>query len=73
MTIENTHKKLLTSKEAAIYLNCAANSLKASRSTGRLLSTDAPTYLKIGVSIRYKLSTLDKWLEQFTEQKNTAQ
>lgn len=68
-----TTANLLTSKEAATYLNCAANSLKASRTTGRLFSTDAPAYLKIGITIRYKIDTLDKWLSQFTEQQNTAQ
>ena len=69
----NIKKNLLTSNEAAIYLCCSANSLKTSRVTGQLLSVAAPAYLKMGVTIRYKLSTLDKWLEQFTEQKNTAQ
>lgn len=66
-------KNLLANKEAATYLSCASNSLKLSRSTGQLFSTQAPAYLKMGISVRYKISTLDEWLSQFSEIKNTAQ
>ena len=66
-------KNLLANKEAATYLGCAANSLKLSRSTGVLFKKPAPTYLKMGSSVRYKIVTLDKWLDQFAEQSNTAQ
>ncbi len=67
-------KTLLTSKEAAIYLGCAPNTVKLSRSTGQLLSVKAPAYLKMGnKAIRYKLATLEAWLSQFEEQANTAQ
>lgn len=66
--------KLLDSKQASNYLGCGPNSLKVSRSSGILYGVRAPAYLKIGnKSIRYKISTLDEWLEQFTEQNNTAQ
>ena len=66
-------KEILTSKEAAVYLGCALNSLKLSRSTGLLFSVRAPAYMKMGYSVRYNLSTLDAWLSQFTEKQNTAQ
>lgn len=66
-------KTLLANKEAAIYLGCAANSLKLSRSTGQLFSAPAPAYLKMGYSVRYKITTLDEWLDQFTEKQNTVQ
>ena len=66
-------KNLLANKEAATYLGCAPNSLKLSRSTGQLFSVAAPAYLKMGFSVRYKITTLDEWLDQFAEQSNTAQ
>ena len=64
--------KLINTKEAAMYLGCSVSSLKTSRSTGKLLSVDAPVYRKIGYAVRYKLGTLDSWLQQFNEQNNTA-
>lgn len=69
----NIKKNLLASKEAAIYLSCAPNSLKISRSTGQLFGVQAPAFLKMGFSVRYKIATLDDWLSQFAEKSNTAQ
>ena len=66
-------KNLLANKEAATYLGCAPNSLKLSRSTGLLFSVPAPAFVKMGKTVRYKVSTLDTWLDQFPEQQNTAQ
>ena len=66
-------KSILSNKEASQYLNCASNSLKQSRSTGTLFGVQAPAYIKLGFNIRYKLSTLDDWLNQFKEQLNTSQ
>jgi len=64
-----------TTKDAAAYLGCcSSNSIKQSRHTGILLGVDAPAYIKIGGwAVVYKKETLDQWLDQFTEQNNTAQ
>lgn len=67
------HMHILSNKEAASYIGCAPNSLKQSRVTGQLFSLPAPAFLKMGSSIRYKVTTLDEWLSQFSEKKNTAQ
>ena len=66
-------RQLVSNKEASQYIGCAANSLKQSRVTGQLFGVQAPAFLKMGYNIRYKLTTLDKWLSQFTEKQNTAQ
>ena len=66
-------QELISTKDAAIYLGCAYTTLKQSRASGLLFSVQAPAYLKMGAAVRYKLSTLDEWLKQFTEQLNTAQ
>lgn len=66
-------KSVLPNKEAAVYIGCAPNSLKQSRVTGQLFGVQAPAFLKMGVSVRYKIGTLDDWLDQFAEQSNTAQ
>ena len=66
-------KQNLSNKEASLYIGCAPNSLKQSRVTGLLFGVPAPAFLKMGYNIRYKVSTLDEWLSQFTEKKNTAQ
>lgn len=64
----------LTTKEAAAYLDCAAITLHQSRCSGRLFGMSAPPYIKRGKNGRvfYKLSTLEKFLSQFTERANTA-
>lgn len=66
-------KSILSNKEASLYLSCASSSLKQSRSTGTLFGIQAPAYIKLGFNIRYKLTTLDSWLDQFAEQLNTSQ
>ena len=66
-------KQNLSNKEASTYLGCAPNTLKQSRVTGTLFGVQAPAFLKMGYNIRYKLTTLDNWLSQFTEKQNTAQ
>jgi len=67
------YKKFLSSIDASTHIGCAANSLKQSRSTGMLMGVKAPAYLKIGYNIRYKVSTLDDWLDQFEEQLSTSE
>lgn len=64
-------KQLYTSHEAANYLAVPENSLRLSRMQGErgqlLLGVPAPSFLKIGRSIRYKKEALDNWLEQFEQ------
>lgn len=63
----------LTNKEAAEYIGCAPSTLKQSRSSEKLFGKVPPKHLKMGTSVRYKLSTLDEWMSQFTERSNTMQ
>jgi len=67
-------KTLLTTKEAAAYLDCAAITLYQSRCSGTLFGMSAPPYIKRGKNGRvfYKLSTLKKFNAQFKERANTA-
>ncbi|MBE0470216.1 MAG: helix-turn-helix domain-containing protein [Methyloprofundus sp.] len=60
------------SKEAAKYLGVAETTLKQSRSTGTLFGIATPTYKKVGHSVIYEFSSLDKWLDALPEYKNTA-
>ena len=66
-------KTLVSTKEGAVYIGCSHNSLRISRMTGKLFSVQSPAFIKMGSTVRYKLSTLDVWLSQFEEQANTAQ
>lgn len=69
----NFNKPILSNSEAAAYLCFAPSTLKRSRSTGILAGVDAPPFLRLNGNIRYKKSSLDVWLSQFVEYKNTAQ
>jgi excisionase family DNA binding protein len=51
--------RLLTADEAADYLGLAKQTLAAWRMTGK-----GPSAIKLGRSIRYKLSTINAWLAQ---------
>ncbi len=59
--------ELMKEKDAAEYLGWSRSSLKQSRVTGKLAGVASPKYVKIGYSVRYKLSTLKEWLKQFDE------
>lgn len=59
-------------KEAAKYLGVAETTLKQSRSTGTLFGIATPAYKKVGHSVIYEISSLDKWLDELPEYKNTA-
>jgi len=65
-------KPRLNNSEAAIFIGCSPSTMKISRVTGRLLGKPAPTYRKLGKKVVYDLTVLHEWLEQFTNQKNTA-
>jgi len=66
------NNKLLSTLEAANYIGCSEVTLRKSRGTGCLFGVDAPKYIKMGKNVRYKLSTLDEWFNQFTEQSSTS-
>ena len=63
---ENT--RALTEQQAAHYLSMSRSFLRQGRMNGdRENRTPTPTYYKIGRSVRYKISDLDTWLEQFRQ------
>lgn len=64
---------LLTSKEAAAYLGYSEYTLRSSRSVGMLSGVPTPSYLKIGVSVRYKKEDLDSWIKGATVSNNSKQ
>ena len=59
--------KLMKEQDAAEYLGFARGTLKQSRVTGVLAGLPTPAFIKIGYSVRYKLTTLDEWLSQLSE------
>ena len=58
----------LTEQQAASYLSMSRSFLRQGRMNGdRENRTPTPPYYKIGRSVRYKISDLDTWLEQFRQ------
>lgn len=55
---------LLTEPEAAHFLSMSPHSLRMSRYTGRLCSTTAPPWLRLGRQVRYRTSDLVEWAER---------
>ena len=66
-------QEILTTRQAAAKLGIQAATLKQSRHTGILFGEPAPTFLKMGRSTRYKLTSLIEFLNQFPEYRNTSQ
>ena len=72
-----TGKKLLTSKEAAEYLGIDYCNFRKMRNKG-YFGRDrypAPKFINIGVSetgIRYRVTDLNEWLENFPTYNSTA-
>jgi len=64
---------LLNSEQASKYLGVQTTTLKQSRHTGILFGKEAPRYLKMGRSTRYKLSSLLEFRRQFLEYRNTSE
>ena len=63
---ELTHA--LTEQQAAQYLSMSRSFLRQGRMNGDGENrTPTPPYYKIGRSVRYKISDLDTWLEQFRQ------
>jgi Helix-turn-helix domain len=65
--------KYLSSNSAATYLGYSTATLRNVRHTGTLAGVEAPTYKKMGKSIRYDMGVLDSWLAQFSDLANTQQ
>ena len=58
----------LTEQQAANYLSMSRSFLRQGRMNGdRENRTPTPPWYKIGRSVRYKISDLDNWLEQFRQ------
>lgn len=55
-----TPNLVFNEKEAALYIGMSVAWLRISRMHGR---PDAPPFLKIGRSVRYRKEELDSWLE----------
>ena len=64
---------LVADREAAKVLGSTKNSFKQSRYTGKLFGKPAPEFIKMGRSVRYKLSTLIKFRDQFPCYQNTSE
>lgn len=64
---------ILNAQQAASFLNTTTATLKQSRYTGMLYGKPAPCFIKMGRIIRYRLSTLMAFREQFPECRNTTE
>jgi len=60
--------KLLTSNQVAEMLGLSNQTMRTSRTTGRLWDKKAPDYLKMGRTVRYELETVEAWIEQFKQE-----
>ena len=66
--------RLLRPDEAAKYLGVSPGQLRLSRHTGELFKGVAtPAYLKVGRAVRYRKSTLQRWLADLPEFRSTAE
>ena len=64
---------LLADLEASRLLGAAKSTLKQSRHSGILFGRPAPPFLRLGRSIRYRLSDLLEFRDQFPEYRNTSE
>jgi predicted DNA-binding transcriptional regulator AlpA len=59
-----TKKRALTEVETAKYIGMSRSYLRQSRMEGnRTNRTPAPSFIKIGRSVRYLIEDLDSWLD----------
>lgn len=68
-----TNEYLLKTSEAAQHLGFSEKTLANSRYTGLLGGVKAPSYKKLGRTIRYEKTSLQQWLSQFKDQTSTSQ
>jgi len=62
--IIEANKSLLDERQAAAKLDVTPGTLSVWRSTGRY----ALPFIKVGRKVRYRLTDLDKWLDQRTRE-----
>jgi predicted DNA-binding transcriptional regulator AlpA len=65
-----TGDRLLTTKELSEMIGVATSTINRARVFG---SSNLPSYLKIGKSVRYRLSTVQRWIEQQQEYRHTTE
>ena len=63
-------ERLLNTKQAADMLGLVPGTLNRARVYG---TVGYPAYLKLGKAVRYKLSTLTRWMADQTEYTSTSQ
>ena len=69
-TVENiTGERLLKVEEAAAIIGAAVGTLNRAR----VLGGNFPAYIKRGKSVRYKLSTVTKWMADQEEHQTTSE
>ena len=64
---------LLTEKQSTLILGTTASTLKQSRHTGMLYGKPSPAFVKMSRSVRYKLSALLEFRDQFPVYQNTSE
>ena len=70
---EHDDAPVLRHTEAAKYLGVSPGQLRLSRHTGELFKgVSTPAYLKVGYAVRYRKSTLERWLADLPEFQSTA-
>ena len=63
----------LNDEEAAKVLSSTKHSVRQSRHNGFLYGKPAPQFVKLGRKVRYRLSALYDFLEQFPEYRSTSE
>lgn len=63
----------LSTPEAARLLDISASALRQSRSTGRLMTLEAPQWVKFGKAVRYRRRDLVEWAERVAVECRAAQ
>ncbi|AXR07033.1 DNA-binding protein [Salinimonas sediminis] len=58
---------LLTDSEAAGFLGSTKAALRQSRYSGKLFGVQAPPYLKLGHTVRYRQESLEDWLSSLSQ------
>ena len=65
-----TPDRLLTVRDVANLTGQSVSTLNRARVYG---TSNAPAYIKIGKSVRYRLSTVQKWIADQTEYRHTTE
>ncbi len=57
-------KRAYSTSETAHYLGVCKSDVDQSRVTGELRGHPAPSFIKFGRSVRYRVEDLEKWLRE---------